>query len=53
MKCGGFFVATHHEALLGDCTIPSEAQALSVTHARICLPHARNQERSIRKECGK
>ena len=21
MKCGGFFVATHHEALLGDCTI--------------------------------
>ena len=30
MKCGGFF--THHEALL--C-------ALSVTRARISLPHAR------------
>ena len=28
--CGGFLVYTHHEAL----------QALSVTHARISLPHA-------------
>ena len=38
------FVATHHEALLGDCTIPvytSEAQALSVTHARICVYRTR------------
>ena len=27
--------------------------ALSVTHARISLPHASNQQRSVRKECGK
>ena len=27
--------------------------ALSITHARISLPHACNHERSIRKECGK
>ena len=26
---------------------------LSITHARISLPHACNHERSIRKECGK
>ena len=31
--CGAFFVYTHHEALL-------YMQALSVTHARISLPHA-------------
>ena len=31
----------------------TEAQALSITHARISLPHACNHERSIRKECGK
>ena len=43
MKCGGFFVATHHETAL----YTSEAQALSVTHARICLPQSRA------KECGK
>ena len=29
------------------------ATALSVTHARISLPHASNQQRSIRKESGK
>ena len=28
------------------------ATALSVTHARISLPHASNQQRSIRKESG-
>ena len=42
MKCGGFF-CTHHEALLCEtalCIHYSEAQALSVTHARISLPHA-------------
>ena len=39
--CGGFLV---HTML---------SQALSVTHARISLPHASNHERSIRKECGK
>ena len=32
-------VATHHEALLSIHTTEAEAQALSVTHARISLPH--------------
>ena len=34
MKCGGVFVCTHRSTAM-------RAQALSITHARISLPHAR------------
>ena len=45
MKCGGFFVHT-----MKHCYATALYYALSVTHARISLPHACNQERSIRRE---
>ena len=38
----------HHKALLCDWTIYTLLRS-SVTHARISLPHARNHERSIRR----
>ena len=37
MSTSSGFFCTHHEALLCDCTITT---ALSITHARISLPHA-------------
>ena len=52
MKCAGIFAHTMkncYETVL----YTTEAQEPSVTHARICLSHACNHERSIRKECGK
>ena len=50
MKCGVVHTMKHCYA---TALYTTEAQALSVTHARISLPHACNHERSIRKECGK
>ena len=49
MKCGGFFVHTMKHCYA--TALYYTQQALSVTHARISLPHACNQERSIQKEC--
>ena len=48
----GFFVHTMKHCY-ATALYTTEAQALSITHARISLPHACNHERSIRKECGK
>ena len=48
----GFFVHTMKHCY-ATALYTTEAQALSITRARISLPHACNHERSIRKECGK
>ena len=49
MKCGGFFVHTMKHCY-ATALYTTEAQALSVTHAHISLPHACNHERSIYTE---
>ena len=43
-----YLLCAHHKALLCDWTIYTLLRS-SVTHARICLPHARNHKRSIRR----
>ena len=43
----GFFVHTMKHCY-ATALYTTEAQALSITHARISLPHACNHERSIR-----
>ena len=42
MKCGGFFVHTTKHCY-ATALYTTEAQGLSVTHARISLPHTCNQ----------
>ena len=46
MKCGGFFVHTMKHCY----ATATEAQMLSITHARISLPHACNHKRSMNAE---
>ena len=45
----GFFVHTMKHCYATDL-YTTEVQALSITHARISLPHACNHERNIRTE---
>ena len=48
----GFFVHTMKHCY-ATALYTTEAQVVSITHARISLLHACNHERSIWKECGK